>query len=162
VPRTSSTPHDQAVFADQATDANVFSDAVLLKIDRFAGIWTRRQPGPDHPWRPAHRLEPADGGGRDFLGLHHLRRDSEGTHAGQTDIVLKRYTCPRGAPEGMHGTGHHGPAELADPVAENATQRPLACSSASRTREADPGEAADPDRRLRACLVPGWRKVVAS
>jgi hypothetical protein len=35
VPRISSTLRDQAVFVDQATDASVFSDAVLLKIDRF-------------------------------------------------------------------------------------------------------------------------------
>ena len=35
VPRISSTSCDQAVFVDQASDASVFSDAVLLKIDRF-------------------------------------------------------------------------------------------------------------------------------
>jgi hypothetical protein len=35
VPKTSSTSCDQAIFADQATGASVFSDAVLLKIDRF-------------------------------------------------------------------------------------------------------------------------------
>jgi len=32
---TSSTSPDQAVFVDQATDASVPSDAVLLKVDRF-------------------------------------------------------------------------------------------------------------------------------
>jgi len=35
VPRTSSTSPDQAIFVDQATDASVPSDAVLLKVDRF-------------------------------------------------------------------------------------------------------------------------------
>ncbi len=35
VPKTSSTSCDQAIFADQATDASLPSDAVLLKIDRF-------------------------------------------------------------------------------------------------------------------------------
>jgi len=35
VPKTSSTSRDQAVFVDQAADAGLFSDAVLLKIDRF-------------------------------------------------------------------------------------------------------------------------------
>jgi hypothetical protein len=35
VPRTSSTSRDQAIFVDQATDASVSSDAVLLKIDWF-------------------------------------------------------------------------------------------------------------------------------
>jgi hypothetical protein len=33
--KTSSTPCDQAIFADQATDASVSSDMVLLKIDRL-------------------------------------------------------------------------------------------------------------------------------
>ena len=35
VPRTSSTSCDQAVFADQATDARLSSDAVLTEIGRF-------------------------------------------------------------------------------------------------------------------------------
>ena len=35
VPKTSSTSCDQAIFVDQATDASLSSDAVLLKIDRF-------------------------------------------------------------------------------------------------------------------------------
>jgi hypothetical protein len=35
VPKTSSTSCDQAIFVDQATDASVSSDAVLLKVDRF-------------------------------------------------------------------------------------------------------------------------------
>ena len=35
VPKTSSTSRDQAIFVDQATDASVSSDAVLLKVDRF-------------------------------------------------------------------------------------------------------------------------------
>jgi len=35
VPKTSSASGDQAIFVNQATDASVSSDAVLLKIDRF-------------------------------------------------------------------------------------------------------------------------------
>ena len=35
VPRTSSTSRDQAIFVDQATDAGLFSCAVLLEIDRL-------------------------------------------------------------------------------------------------------------------------------
>ena len=35
VPRTSSSPRDQAIFVDQTTGASLPSDAVLLKIDRF-------------------------------------------------------------------------------------------------------------------------------
>ena len=35
VPRTSSTSRDQAILVDQATDASLPSDAVLLKIDRL-------------------------------------------------------------------------------------------------------------------------------
>jgi len=35
VPRTSSTSRDQAIFVDQATDASLSSDAVLVEIDRF-------------------------------------------------------------------------------------------------------------------------------
>ena len=35
VPKTSSTSCDQAIFVDQATDASLSSDAVLLEIDRF-------------------------------------------------------------------------------------------------------------------------------
>ena len=35
VPKTSSTSRDQAIFVDQATDASLSSDAVLLEIDRF-------------------------------------------------------------------------------------------------------------------------------
>jgi len=35
VPRTSSTSRDQAIFVDQAADVSVFSDAMLLKIDRL-------------------------------------------------------------------------------------------------------------------------------
>ena len=33
VPKTSSTSCDQAIFVDQATDASLFSDAVLAEID---------------------------------------------------------------------------------------------------------------------------------
>jgi hypothetical protein len=35
MPRSPSTSRDQAIFVDQATDASLSSDAVLLKIDRF-------------------------------------------------------------------------------------------------------------------------------
>jgi hypothetical protein len=35
VPRTSSTSRDQAILVDQATDASLSSDAVLLEVDRF-------------------------------------------------------------------------------------------------------------------------------
>jgi site-specific recombinase XerC len=35
VPKTSSTSCDQAIFVDQATDASVFSDAVLVEVGRF-------------------------------------------------------------------------------------------------------------------------------
>ena len=35
VPRTSSVSCDQAVFVDQATAASLFSDAVLVEIDRL-------------------------------------------------------------------------------------------------------------------------------
>src|ERR1035438_5078457 len=42
VPKTSSTSCDQAIFVDQATDASVSSDAVLLKIDRFGQLLQRR------------------------------------------------------------------------------------------------------------------------
>jgi hypothetical protein len=35
VPKTSFKSCDQAIFVDQATDASVSSDALLLKIDRF-------------------------------------------------------------------------------------------------------------------------------
>jgi len=38
VPRTSSASRDQAILVDQATDASLSSDAVLLKIDWF-GQW---------------------------------------------------------------------------------------------------------------------------
>src|ERR1035441_6440270 len=41
VPITSSTSCDQAIFVDQATDASLFSDAVLVEIDRF-GQWLQR------------------------------------------------------------------------------------------------------------------------
>ena len=34
VPKTSSRSCDQAIFVDQASDASVFPDAALLKIDR--------------------------------------------------------------------------------------------------------------------------------
>ena len=34
VPKTSSTSCDQAIFVNQATDASVFSDAVVIEIDR--------------------------------------------------------------------------------------------------------------------------------
>jgi hypothetical protein len=33
---------DQAIFVDQATDASVSSDAVLLKVDRFGQRFQRR------------------------------------------------------------------------------------------------------------------------
>src|ERR1035441_8240003 len=42
VPKTSSTSWDQAIFADQATDASVSSDAVLTEIDRFGQRLQRR------------------------------------------------------------------------------------------------------------------------
>jgi hypothetical protein len=35
VPKASSTSSDQAIFADQATDASLPSDAVLIKIDQL-------------------------------------------------------------------------------------------------------------------------------
>jgi hypothetical protein len=35
VPKTSSTSCDQAIFVDQATDVSVFSDAVLVEVDRL-------------------------------------------------------------------------------------------------------------------------------
>jgi hypothetical protein len=35
VPKTSSTSCDQAIFVDQAADVSVFSDAVLVEVDRF-------------------------------------------------------------------------------------------------------------------------------
>ncbi len=35
VPKTLSTSCDQAIFVDQATDASVPSDVVLLKVDQF-------------------------------------------------------------------------------------------------------------------------------
>ena len=35
VPKSSSTSCDQAVFVDQATDASLPSDAVVLKVGRF-------------------------------------------------------------------------------------------------------------------------------
>ena len=41
VPRTSSTSRDQAILVDQATDASLPSDAVLLKIDRFGQRFER-------------------------------------------------------------------------------------------------------------------------
>jgi hypothetical protein len=34
VPKTSSTSCDQAIFVNQATEASLFSDAVLVGIDR--------------------------------------------------------------------------------------------------------------------------------
>jgi hypothetical protein len=42
VPKTSSRSCDQAIFVDQATDAGLFSDVVLLKIDRFGQRCQRR------------------------------------------------------------------------------------------------------------------------
>ncbi len=42
VPKTSSKSCDQAIFVDQATDASVSSDAILLKIDRFGQRFQRR------------------------------------------------------------------------------------------------------------------------
>lgn len=41
VPRTSLTSCDQAVFVDHATDTGLFSDSVLLKIDRFGERFKR-------------------------------------------------------------------------------------------------------------------------
>ena len=35
VPITSSTSCDQVIFVDQATDVSLFSDAVLVEVDRF-------------------------------------------------------------------------------------------------------------------------------
>jgi hypothetical protein len=35
VPKTSSTSCDQAIFVDQASDVSLFSDAVLVEVDRF-------------------------------------------------------------------------------------------------------------------------------
>jgi hypothetical protein len=43
VPRTSSTPGDQAILVDQTTDASLSSDAVMLKIDRFGPRFQRRR-----------------------------------------------------------------------------------------------------------------------
>ena len=34
VPKTSSTSCDQAIFIDQASDGDVFSDAVVVKVDQ--------------------------------------------------------------------------------------------------------------------------------
>jgi hypothetical protein len=42
VPRSSSMSRGQAIFVDQAIDASLSSDAVLLEIDRFALV----KPGP--------------------------------------------------------------------------------------------------------------------
>jgi hypothetical protein len=42
VPKTSSKSCDQAIFVDQATDASVSSDAVLVEIDRFGQRRQRR------------------------------------------------------------------------------------------------------------------------
>ena len=42
VPKTSSRSCDQVIFVDQATDASVFSDAVLTEIDRFGERFQRR------------------------------------------------------------------------------------------------------------------------
>ena len=42
VPKTSSTSCDQAIFVDQATDASMSADAILLKIDRFGQRSQRR------------------------------------------------------------------------------------------------------------------------
>ena len=42
VPKTSSKSCDQAIFVDQASDASVFSDAVLVEIDRFGQRLQRR------------------------------------------------------------------------------------------------------------------------
>jgi len=42
VPKTSSTPCDQAIFVGRATGASLSSDAVLVKIDRF-GRWFQRR-----------------------------------------------------------------------------------------------------------------------
>ena len=41
VPRTLSTSRDQSVFADQATDASLSLDAVLIKVDRFGQRFQR-------------------------------------------------------------------------------------------------------------------------
>jgi hypothetical protein len=35
VPKTSSTSCDQAIFIDQSTDTSLFSDAVLIEVDRL-------------------------------------------------------------------------------------------------------------------------------
>jgi hypothetical protein len=35
VPKTSSTSCDQAIFIDQSTDISLFSDAVLIEVDRL-------------------------------------------------------------------------------------------------------------------------------
>jgi hypothetical protein len=43
VPRTSSASRDQAILVDQTTDADLSSDAVLLKIDRFGQRFQRRR-----------------------------------------------------------------------------------------------------------------------
>jgi len=42
VPKTSSKSCDQAIFADQAINASVSSDAIPLKIDRFGQRFQRR------------------------------------------------------------------------------------------------------------------------
>jgi hypothetical protein len=43
VPKTSSTSCDQAVFVDQATDASLSSDAVLVEIDRLGQRFQRQR-----------------------------------------------------------------------------------------------------------------------
>jgi hypothetical protein len=42
VPKTSSTSCDQAIFVNQATDASVSSDAVLVEVGRFGQRFQRR------------------------------------------------------------------------------------------------------------------------
>ena len=42
MPKTSSTSCDHAIFVDQATDANVSSDAALVEAGRFGQRFQRR------------------------------------------------------------------------------------------------------------------------
>jgi hypothetical protein len=87
VPKTSSTSCDQAIFADQATDASVSSDMVLLKIDRLgaAASAARRRAG------SGEVLTTPDGMG----GLTSGARASVAARGGRP--LRRRRTAPRGA-----------------------------------------------------------------
>jgi hypothetical protein len=51
VPRTSSTSRDQAILVDQATDASLSPDAILIEIDRI-GQWLQRRSAVQGAVRP--------------------------------------------------------------------------------------------------------------